>query len=196
MAPAPPQRRRSWRPTWLELCRTDYAAVDVGGLWAWLGHNPRCRSIFSITSACSMKASSRALRHGSGPRARRGAQPSGDDPHCSGAAGTHEGIDLVRQLDEARPRPLCRRGGDLTVFLNGSWVLSVALPALASTDISIPARVPHEVLPCVRDVGRQGGRPVARRAHLEAPLQDRVHLRPIAIPFRIKSRARMVKQPS
>ncbi len=30
--------------------------TPTGGLWMWVGHNPRCMRIFAMTSRCSMKA--------------------------------------------------------------------------------------------------------------------------------------------
>jgi len=43
----------------------------------------------------------------------------GDDAHEACASGTHERIDFVHLLDEARPGPLRGRWNNLTDFLDG-----------------------------------------------------------------------------
>jgi len=84
----------------------------------------------------------------------------GDDPHWSRASGAQERIHLVHLLDEPCPRALRGRDGDLGEFLDGRWLFSLGLPALASTDITVPPVVSHQMLPRIGDVSGQGRQPV------------------------------------
>ncbi len=77
----------------------------------------------SMTSGCSMKASSRA-------------QPSGDDAHCSATARADQRVHLVDLLDQPRPGVLRLRWGYLTEFLDASRFFSLGLPAFPPVHVA------------------------------------------------------------
>jgi len=92
---------------------------------------------------------------------------------------TSRALDGTDSLGQPRPSALRLRWGYLTEFLDAWRFFSLGLTALPPAHLAVPAIVPDQVLPGVRDMRGQGGQPVARREHFEVPFQDRVPLRAV-----------------
>jgi len=104
-------------------------------------------------------------------------------PAHRGPTGGSSAYPCVMWLRHAQPSAAPRRAslgrGSLAGSPAGRRRLPLRLPALPPTDGTVPAVVPHQGLPGVRDVRRERGRPVAGGEHLEVPLQHRRHPGPV-----------------
>jgi hypothetical protein len=95
----------------------DGNGCPLGGLWAWVGHNP-------------LSALGTGREGGQDLRDPLGLLNDGEDPYGAATPGTHEGVHLVDLLDQPSPGTLRHGGGYVDGFPDGRRVPHCAFRGL------------------------------------------------------------------